>query len=276
MALLNSNPETVYLGSDFKKIGDSAKVDISKINIVSQSVNQQKNNNTVIKVQEMSTDKIITPVEKKSLQSMLDSLTSSYNIQKADAEEQLLQASDEYINFLDMYQYLLNKMAPILADMNTSYYLQDEPIYNYYADSDGIGYGDGNVAYGWTTYKLVTIDGYFSLYYDASESLSSLISATKLGMTKEAYENSIVELDISVANPILRIGETTTISVAILRLGVDVTANYNASCFDWTALGSTDDTTFATTHIGMKSFTMSYADIADDDLTLTCRFTYDI
>jgi len=233
--------------SSFKIIGDDVKVNRNRLTVFSQKIAQYNSSHIQDKVLEIFSDKCITPSEKTSLKSMIESITASFNIASNDAETYNLKTSSEYIAYKESYDSLKALSDDILLDMDTTYY------YSGTASASDL----------------------VNLYYSTAQVMSSKINAVANSLSDEAYENSVTRISISASTTQLGDSDSAVLSAKLERLGVDVTADYADSCFSWLITGTSDDALWNTQHTGMKSISVPCSIIGDAGIQVSAAFSFE-
>ncbi len=244
MIMLNNNPDNVYRATDYLTVGTPKVVDKNKLKTLSMSISSLGSERLVDEIKEITDFGVITPIEKKQLKYEYESIVREYaqmvqeavNVGYPDdwSEEQIA----VFTAYSSAYTAFISLCNEILADMTINYYDPSERL-----------------------------SSLAETYYSTAVSLYQLILDLRYALMENAKLRMLLD-----CNPYeVPLGGSSTVSVRILMDSIDITDQYEASCFTWNVYDSTN--VLIHTYTGMKSITVSYAD-SYGGARVDCTFTY--
>lgn len=245
--------KTIY-ADDIKLIkGKVRKTPASSINKAGLQILAVDRSALYKKLDQISADDIITPIEKRSLEREWSGLTSSKNasFQKADEYEIVGQA--EAIAVMDAYDELESYLNIVL---DPTYMLEN-------TDISGMG----------------NISDLFEAYYTAKTRLDERLFRLETGMLNglDYRTRFVVNVTSSTGITIPIDGSPSTLRVVLYQEGVEVTDEYQEADFTWSRLSEdreADVTWKEAEPLVGKSITITKDDLVYKSASFICTFRH--
>jgi len=206
----------------------------------------------VSQVDKIDSDKIVTPTEKLVLKREWDALKSLRATTLQKAEEYGVQEQTLYIEYSASYDQLAALMGTILDPLN----LDKDTDLTYQPD-------------------LSTL---FASYYEKATLLDEQMFRYETGMLGGLdYRVKLAVAITATKNPLPLDGSLSTLSVPVIRDGVDVTSEYDSTCFTWERLSEdrTADQTWNDNHAShSKTISVNVDDLVYGYASFICNFYY--
>jgi len=249
---VDSNPEMIYVGSDFKKVGRAIELNRERVELTSQTITRADREHITDRIASIDDDNKVDDSEKATLVREMARMENEFSLIRNEARDYDLGDSYEWENLVEKYEQIHALMEKIINTVGV------------YEDSD-----------------VHDLDPYYKQYLDAYDALQTLIFAVN------TQSNAKVVVDIqpqvvSAKNP-------TVVTLILDNNGVDDTSKVLAEnvTFSLSGLSSefttsmvvidttlypdaeveagTGNTAFVT---GCKAFTLLYGALSDDGVSV--------
>lgn len=219
------------------------KDDISfkqKLRTLGQAVSSNSSGIKLDILKDMTIDNVITPEEKKIIKSELDYIILGHATTENNVKELGIENSKEYVEYMKVYNELLDKIQPILADMESSSTVSEDFL------------------------------DIFRTYSSYANALNNFIIATQNELqgnirkihlevkqsTKSVGPGEVVSLTAYIYN-----GDSDITQLEMNKLNQSSVSNPYPTLFDWKFEGTKDDLTLANKWKGNRTVNLSFSDI---------------
>lgn len=212
--LVQSNPENIYVATDYKKIGKSFEIQRQRVTNVISSISRASAREQEQRIEELVGTDGITDSEKGALRRELDSIIRDFEYLGTDTRNADLSESDEYFAVLDAYNRLVDLMTKIVNSVGT--------------------YTDADVYY---------LTPYYSDYTSKAITLQNLILATTAEIDRINAYYAMTRASVIINPEAVGIGDTTDISASLTYEGIEKISYVSADCVTFGLAGLSDTVT---------------------------------
>ena len=271
---VNKNPESIYVASDYKAIGEAIELNRIRVNNVVNSIGRANTEAQIERIEEIVGTDGVTDAEKPSLARELDALMRDFEILGSETRNAELGDSDEYHAVKDSYDRLVDLMTRIINSVGTYTNSDVNNLTDYYADytQKAIAMGDLILL---TTAELERINSYYAMTHAGVQIVPDVVSMNEYATVSASllYEGIEKIWENNVSADVVSFGLTglsnlVTQATALTYFGINTTLYPNATV-------TVTELTHSAVVENCKSFTLAYGAISNDGVSVNVSISLD-
>jgi len=267
---VHSNPENIYVATEYKTIGKFFELNRQRVTNVIYSISRATSEAQAKKIREITEDNAVTDAEKQSLARELDALVRDFGYLTTETRNADLGGSDEYIATKEAYDRLVDLLTRIVNSVGT--------------------YNNVDVTY---------LSDYYNDYTDKAKTLETLILDTTAYTDRINRYKQLTTVDVIIYPEAVPVNTSASVKAVLMYDGQDYIDDEHVDAdsvtFGLTGLSNSVTQATASTYFtipsggsitvselthtaeitGCKSFSISYNAIGSTAVIVNCSISLD-